>query len=181
MLFIQEYESPLGLMDLAGSETSLIGAWFKDQKYFKSTISEQDNLVYENNAVLKTAAEWLDAYFGGENPNAGEIPVEFQGTEFRVKVWNFLQKIPYGEVTTYGEIAKQISGKEGTKIPAAQAVGSAVGHNPISVIVPCHRVVGKNGSLTGYAGGLDRKEWLLRHEGIEISTAAESKGRKVCL
>lgn len=113
--------------------------------------------------------KWLDRYFNGEKPKISEIDLSPKGSEFAKKVWEILCKIPYGEVTTYGEIAKKIAKTMNKDKMSAQAVGGAVGHNPISIIIPCHRVVGSNGSLTGYAGGIDKKISLLKHEGVDMT------------
>ncbi|MCI9156887.1 MAG: methylated-DNA--[protein]-cysteine S-methyltransferase, partial [Lawsonibacter sp.] len=111
---------------------------------------------------------WLDRYFAGERPAISELPLAPIGSEFRKEVWQVLCEIPYGETTTYGEISQKIAARRGLERMSAQAVGGAVGHNPISIIVPCHRVVGSNGSLTGYAGGLQKKIKLLTHEGVDM-------------
>ena len=113
--------------------------------------------------IFKKTEKWLDSYFRGENPSVKNLDLNLQGTEFRLKVWNLLKEIPYGEVVSYGDIAKKISSDM-----SSQAVGGAVGHNPISIIVPCHRVVGFDGKLTGYAGGLENKIKLLKLEGVKI-------------
>lgn len=150
------YESPIGELTLCAGNDALCGLWIRGQKYFGTL-----PMTPGSNAILMRAAAWLDSYFGAENPRADALPLRPEGSVFRRLVWDALCKIPYGEVVTYGDIAKALGrGRE-----ACQAVGGAVGHNPISIIIPCHRVVGSNGSLTGYAGGLDKKRWLLEHEG----------------
>ncbi len=161
MNYTCSYESPLGPMTLASDGAALTGLWFDGQKYFGaapgSPQKEADLPVFEE------TRKWLDLYFSGRIPDF--TPALNLGPEgFRREVWEILLTIPYGQTLTYGEIAKQIAGQRGLPRMSAQAVGGAVGHNPVSIIVPCHRVVGKNGSLTGYAGGLDRKEWLLKLE-----------------
>jgi methylated-DNA-[protein]-cysteine S-methyltransferase len=146
----------------AAADGAVTGLWFGDQRYFPSDADKWDeNYSYP---VLVRLGEWLDEYFKGKNPET-DIPLAPQGTEFRQKVWNILLRIPYGQTTTYGEIARQIGTAEN---PArlARAVGGAVGHNPVSILIPCHRVIGSNRSLTGYAGGLDRKTALLKLEGL---------------
>ena len=162
------YNSPLGEIVLAGDETSLVGLWFVGQKYFGNTIPAEiprdDQLP-----VLDAARGWLDRYFAGDRPKTSELPLAPIGSEFRQRIWKLLMEIPYGEVTTYGELAKKAAKLLGKESMSGQAVGGAVGHNPISIIVPCHRVVGSNGSLTGYAGGIDKKIWLLQHEGVDTS------------
>lgn len=164
MKFIRKYESPVGMLTLASDGKSLTGLWIEGQDYFpelEKKAIEQDNLP-----VFQQTISWLEKYFQGENP--GKLPpVAPEGTEFRKAVWDVLVDIPFGELTTYGEIAKEISEKQNGKNVSARAVGGAVGHNPISIIIPCHRVIGSDGSLTGYAGGLDKKVKLLEIEGIE--------------
>lgn len=153
---------------LASDGKNIIGAWIDGQKYFaqsiKSELIETDDLE-----IFELTKIWLDRYFAGEQPDISELPLAPQGNDFRQEVWEILKSIPYGEVITYGDIAKQIARRHGKQKMAAQAVGGAVGHNPISVIIPCHRVVGAGGNLTGYAGGINLKIKLLQHEGVEIS------------
>ena len=163
MIYISHYLSPLGDILLASKNNELIGLWFKDQKYYLESIKEE--IVEKNNEeiFLKTK-DWLDRYFKGEQPNIKELSLNPIGSTFRKKVWKILCNIPYGKTMTYKEIADKISKEKGLKSMSAQAVGGAVGHNPISIIIPCHRVVGSNGNLTGYAGGLDKKEYLLKLE-----------------
>lgn len=160
---ICEYHSPLGKIILAGEGEALKGLWFEGQKYFGSTLGGET--VGAGLPVLDQAVRWLDLYFSGEEPDFTP-PLSLTGTPFQKRVWEFLLTIPYGRTTTYGEIAGRLfgEGEEGQRT-SARAVGSAVGRNPISLIVPCHRVVGAGGRLTGYAGGLERKEKLLLLEG----------------
>lgn len=168
MYYAASYTSPLGLITLAGNDDKLVGLWLKGQKYFGGTVTEElterDDLP-----VFASAKEWLDAYFAGRKPAIGDLPLAPNGSEFRQAVWAILCEIPYGAVTTYGEIAKEMAARMGQVSMSSQAVGGAVGHNPISIIIPCHRVVGANGSLTGYAGGIDKKIRLLEHEGADMS------------
>ncbi len=163
MIYTQKYQSPIGEILMAAKENALIGLWIKGQKYFLQTIKEEI-VSTDNSVILKQTYEWLDRYFAGNRPAASELPLAPEGSDFRQSVWKILCEIPYGEVTTYGEIAKQIAAGQGLERMSAQAVGGAVGHNPISIIIPCHRVVGSDGSMTGYAGGIDKKIWLLNHE-----------------
>ena len=171
MHYINTYFSPIGEITLASNEKALIGLWLNGQKYFADTLGS----AYEENSlpVLEQAKTWLDIYFSGKEPNFFP-PLEMNASPFRLKVWEILKKIPYGKTITYGAIAKQIAEETGKKV-SAQAVGGAVGHNPISIIVPCHRVVGANGELTGYAGGIDNKTKLLALVGIDISTLSAPK------
>lgn len=160
--FTFQYASPVGILTLAGTEDTITGLWFHNQKYFCSTLDTQ--AVEKQTPALRLAAQWLDSYFCGENP-APELPLAPSGSPFRQAVWDILRCIPYGALTTYGAIATQLS-QQTRKPVSAQAVGGAVGHNPISILIPCHRVIGATGSLTGYAAGIDKKIQLLRLEGI---------------
>lgn len=161
MEYIHHYISPLGGITLASDGEALSGLWFDRQKYFPDMRSAR----YEEKRlpVFVQADEWLNLYFSGKIPDFTP-PLTLKATEFRKAVWNILLSIPYGQTTTYGEIAEEIARQQGIPKMSAQAVGGAVGHNPISLIIPCHRVVGADGSLTGYAGGIDRKRRLLELE-----------------
>ena len=161
MMYTQNYESPLGSILLAADETGLTGLWFRGEKYFADVL-DPDHTEREM-PVLQQAKRWLDVYFSGQEPDFTP-PLHPIGSPFRQEVWALLLQIPYGQTTTYGELAKQIAAKHGLARMSAQAVGGAVGHNEISIIIPCHRVVGTNGSLTGYAGGMDKKVKLLTLE-----------------
>ena len=163
-MYITTYTSPLGPITLACDGDKLTGLWLEGQKYYGAGLLQ--NAQEKDSAPIFTAAKsWLNRYFGGENPNAFELPLSPAGSEFRQGVWALLREIPYGEVVTYGDIAKKMAAKMSRKSMSGQAVGGAVGHNPISIIIPCHRVVGSNGSLTGYAGGVAAKAQLLKLEG----------------
>ena len=164
------YGSPVGDMTVAcdGEQKHIVGLWIEGQKYFLGTLPEEP-IEQENIPVLQKAADWLDAYFAGKKPDIRELSLAPQGSAFRQEVWRILCEIPYGGVTTYGEIAKKMAVRRGRDTMSAQAVGGAVAHNQISVIIPCHRVVGTGGSLTGYAGGIDKKIKLLEHEGVDTS------------
>lgn len=159
--------SPVGRLTLASDGENLIGLWIEGQKYYGGTIAGEMKET-AGLPVLDAAGKWLERYFAGEKPLASELPLAPAGSEFRREVWNILLQIPYGQVITYGEIAKKIAAKQNRLTMSGQAVGGAVGHNPISIIIPCHRVIGSNGSLTGYAAGIDTKKKLLELEGIEI-------------
>ena len=159
MDYIYHYESPIGMITMASDGETLIGLWFDGQKYFGDSLGE----AYEEKMlpIFEQTIKWLDIYFSGGNPDF--IPtLDMRTTKFRKAVWNIILSIPYGETMTYGEIANRL------QIKSAQAVGGAVGHNSISLIIPCHRVVGSDGSLTGYAGGIDKKIKLLALEGIKL-------------
>ena len=168
MLYSTRYTSPLGVITMAADEASLTGLWLEGQKYFgggvKGEISEKDDLP-----VFTAAKQWLDAYFAGKKPPISDLDLAPLGGGFRQAVWEILCRIPYGEVTTYGEIARKMAARMRKNSMSSQAVGGAVGHNPIAIIIPCHRVVGSNGSLTGYAGGIDTKIRLLELEGVDLS------------
>lgn len=154
MVFFTTSPSPLGTLTLTSDGSALTGLWLKTQ-----TLPEADYIRRDDLPVFQQTIQWLEQYFLGNAPDIRTLPLSPSGTEFQQKVWNILRTIPYGEVTTYGAIAKELS-----PTMSAQAVGGAVGRNPISIIIPCHRVVGSKGRLTGYAGGIDNKVWLLRHE-----------------
>lgn len=168
MFYSTVHPSPVGDITLACDGVSLVGVWIEGQKYFGNTLPETP-ASGDTLAILKQTKKWLDAYFAGERPNIFELKLAPIGGEFRQEVWKILCQIPYGQVTTYGEIGKLIAAQRGLSRMSSQAVGGAVGHNPISIIIPCHRVVGVNGSLTGYAGGLKKKTWLLEHEGADMT------------
>ena len=158
MYYYTDYHSPIGKLLIVSDGEAINGVWFYNQRFFKSTVGEtvkNDDLV-----IFKEVKEWLDAYFEGKNPEIN-FKLEPSGTVFRQRVWKILAEIPYGETMTYGEIASKIS-----PTMSAQAVGGAVGHNPISILIPCHRVLGSNGKLIGYAAGIDKKIELLKLEKI---------------
>lgn len=164
MIYLSRYRSPLGEITLSGDENSLTGLWFDAQAVLPEIPADARWCLRENIPVFSETLRWLDAYFCGKNPSPSAIPIAPSGTEFRRRVWNLVREIPYGETRTYGELAEML----GKEIPdgktSPRAVGGAVGHNPLAVIVPCHRVLGKGGKLCGYAGGLPRKAALLQIE-----------------
>lgn len=168
MIYKTTYNSPIGNLTLASDGDNLVGLWLEGQKYFCDTINET---MHENNnlKIFYNTKIWLDKYFAGKRPDIFELDLSPYGTDFRQTVWKILCEIPYGEVTTYGRIAAEIAQQKGLKSMSAQAVGGAVGHNPISIIIPCHRVVGTNGNLTGYAGGINTKIKLLELEKVDIT------------
>lgn len=162
MQFVGHYTSPLGEITLASDGYSLTGAWLEGQKNFGSTLIGE--VEEQPSAAIDDARRWLDVYFSGRNPDF--FPrLRLIGSEFRRRVWQLLLRVPYGATTTYGTIANALAKERGVSSVSAQAVGNAVGHNPLLIFVPCHRVVGATGSLTGYAAGIDRKRALLRLEG----------------
>lgn len=168
MLEIAYYKSPIGNISICSNHEKLVGLWFDDQKYYLGDF-KNEQINEKENIILTKTKKWLDKYFRGEKPKINELDIEFIGTDFRKKVWKILCEIPYGKTVTYKYITDKIAREKGMSKMSAQAVGQAVGHNPISVIVPCHRVVGTNGNLIGYAGGIERKKFLLKHENAVIS------------
>ncbi len=166
MVYTCHYTSPLGGILLAADEIGLTGLWFDGQKYFARDLPAEH--IDQQTPILTEAMRWLDIYFTGKEPDFVP-PLHPIGSEFRQAVWDILLQIPYGQTTTYGEIARQLAVQQGLPKISAQAVGGAVGHNEISIIIPCHRVVGTNGSLTGYAGGIDKKVKLLELEHTDMS------------
>ncbi len=165
MTFLQHYQSPLGGILLAADETGLTGLWFDGEKYFADHLPAEH--TEQETPILSETKRWLEIYFSGKEPDFLP-PLRPIGTPFRQVVWEILLQIPYGQTTTYGGIARQLAKRQGLARMSAQAVGGAVGHNEISILIPCHRVVGTNGSLTGYAGGIDRKVKLLELERVEM-------------
>lgn len=166
MTYTQHYNSPLGGILLAADETGLTGLWFDGAKYFADNLPEAH--TEQETPILLEAKRWLDLYFAGNKPDFMP-PLHPIGSSFQQAVWDILLQIPYGQTTTYGEIARQLAKKQGRARMSAQAVGGAVGHNGISLLIPCHRVVGTNGSLTGYAGGIDKKIKLLELEQADMN------------
>lgn len=167
MFYATTYPSFLGTLTLVSDGDNLVELLFEQERY-PSEI-EAESVTGDELPVFTAVKNWLDRYFAGEKPELSELPLAPQGSSFRQAVWKLLCEIPYGEVTTYGAIAEKIAAMQGKKKMSAQAVGGAVGHNPISIIIPCHRVVGTNGSLTGFGGGIDRKVKLLQHEKVDMT------------
>lgn len=165
MNYLCKIPSPLGLLTLASDGQSLTGLWLDRQKYFAATLDKDS--VEEELPIFDTAKKWLNQYFRGQEPDF-HLPLAPPGSEFRQAVWQILRAIPYGQVITYGDIAKELERQGNRGTVSARPVGGAVGHNPISILIPCHRVVGANGSLTGYAGGIANKIQLLKLEGVAV-------------
>ncbi|MCM1126405.1 MAG: methylated-DNA--[protein]-cysteine S-methyltransferase [Lachnospiraceae bacterium] len=165
MQYISHYQSPIGSILLAADAIGLTGLWFEGQKYYALHLDKEHE--EKELPVFEQAKRWLDIYFSGKEPDFS-VPLHFTGTAFQNEVWKILCSIPYGQTTTYGQIAEQLASERGVPRMSARAVGGAVGHNKISIIVPCHRVVGIGGSLTGYAGGIDKKIKLLELEKADV-------------
>lgn len=168
MIYSTYYTSPVGKLLLASENNKLIGLWIEGQKYYLGKLKSQME-VKEDEEILIRTKKWLDSYFKGEKPKIEELELAPMGSEFCQSIWKLLCKIPYGEVTTYGKLSKEVEKIMHRETMSAQAVGNAVGHNPISIIIPCHRVVGTNGNLTGYAAGIDKKIKLLELEKVDVS------------
>ena len=174
MIYIGTYDSPIGVIYITTTQKELTGVWFDKQRVIKELKEEP---LEKSTEVMEETMKWLDLYFAGEEPDF--MPkCKMDGTAFRKAVWEILKEIPYGETTTYGEIAKKVAKQFGKTTMSAQAVGGAVGHNPIGILVPCHRVVGTNGNLTGYAGGIDKKIALLQLEKHDMSKFNDKKRPK---
>lgn len=167
MQYISHYSSPIGNILLAADDIGLTGLWFEGQKYFAHCLDRTAEV--RELSLFEKAKRWLDIYFSGRDPDIS-VPLHLTGTAFQNQVWNILCSIPYGQTTTYGEIAKQLAAQRGIPHMSAQAVGGAIGHNHISILVPCHRVIGTNGCLTGYAGGIDKKVKLLMLEKVDMKS-----------
>jgi methylated-DNA-[protein]-cysteine S-methyltransferase len=161
MIYYNTYMSPLGPMLMTSNGSALTGLIFQDQDRMPEGLSPEL-------AVFDQTRLWLDQYFAGREPGCLP-PLAPEGTAFRLRVWSLLQEIPYGQTVTYGQLAGQLSPTDDHSRMSAQAVGGAVGANPLAVVIPCHRVMGASGRLTGYGGGVHRKVWLLQHEGIDTS------------
>ena len=183
MIYKTHYDSPLGGILLLADEKGLTGLWFDGQKYYAQGQADLEPEAgaaicnapckEEHAPLLADVKRWLDIYFAGKEP-AFSVPRHPMGTAFQQRVWDFLRTIPYGNTATYGEIAKRLAAENGLAHLSAQAVGGAVGRNPISILIPCHRVIGADGSLTGYAGGIGRKCALLTLEREGVVNAAEA-------
>ena len=165
MIYTYEYNSPLGAITLACDGEFITGLWFNGQRHFGNILPEKTEM--KNHSLFFDAKRWLDIYFSGSEPDFLP-PMRYDSTPFRKAVCDIMLTIPYGKTMTYGEIASKIAKQKGIERMSAQAVGGAVGHNPISLMIPCHRVVGTNGSLTGYGGGIKRKVKLLELEGVGL-------------
>lgn len=166
MQYLGRYCSPIGNITLASDGTQLTGLWFENQKYYGATLDMEHLANDDSLPVFHDTRRWLDSYFKGQKPSL-TLPLAPIGSDFRHSVWNVLLQVPYGETTTYGAIAKEMEKASGNHVNP-HPVGGAVAHNPISIIIPCHRVLGSDKSLTGYAGGIDKKIFLLKLEGVRL-------------
>lgn len=161
-MIFSKYKSPIGEIIIALEENELCGLWFSGQKHFLARY-KSDLQFFSDNAEILKVKSWLDNYFSGNKPDVSKLKIRLDGTNFEKRVWELLRSIPYGKIVTYKDIATSLNTK------AYQAVGGAVSRNPISIIIPCHRVVGTNNKITGYAGGIDKKLKLLELEGRDIT------------
>ena len=168
MIYFTQYNSTIGTLTLTATPTALTGLYFQNQKYHPD-LTQYHQVSLNAYPILTAVINWLDLYFSAKNPPIANLSLSPAGTPFRRQVWRHLCNIPYGQTTTYGAIAKAIAAENNIPSMSSQAIGGAVGHNPISIIIPCHRVVGANGALTGYAAGTDIKRQLLSIEGTDIS------------
>lgn len=172
MIYIHKYNSPIGGITMASNGTELMGLWIDGQKYYADKLPK--NREEKDLPIFRQTTNWLDAYFSGKKPDF-TLPVSLNGlSPFRKRVCEIMLEIPFGKTVSYGMIAKRIEKETGKKV-SAQAVGGAVGHNPVSIVIPCHRVVGTNGNLTGYAGGIDKKIALLKIEGTDMTNLFQPK------
>ena len=165
IMYTSTYDSAIGSLLLAADDIGLVGLWLNSDRFYTNLLANREYIA-KGTPILQEAKRWLNAYFSGHEPKV-EVPLHLIGTPFRQEVWKLLLQIPYGQVATYGDLAKKMAEKRGVAYMSAQAIGGAVGHNEISIIIPCHRVIGANGNLTGYAGGIDKKLKLLELEGVD--------------
>jgi len=156
------YSSPIGSLSLVADDHYLYGIWVQEQKHFERGLGDETIEELVSHPILDPVIACLDAYFKGKSRNLSDLPLAPIGTDFEKRVWDYLQGIPYGQTVTYGQIAKDL------QVASAQAIGGAVGRNPWSILVPCHRVLGADKRLTGYAAGVEKKAWLLEHEGADF-------------
>ncbi len=171
------YNSKFGKIIIVASDTALVGLWFQGQKYECWSVQGENIKTLEEHQIIQRTKKWLDDYFMGLRPSPKQLPLEPMGTKFQKCVWEILLSIPYGTLTTYGEISKKVADIFDLKKMSPRAVGVAVGKNPISIIIPCHRVIDASGNLTGYAGGIDLKLKLLMHENVDTSNLNYPKRR----
>ena len=161
------YPSPIGTLSLVADEQYLYGIWVQDQKHFERGLGDKTIEEVVNHPVLEQVISYLDTYFEGRVQDLSDLPLAPIRTDFEKRVWTYLQSIPYGQTVTYGQIAQDL------QVASAQAIGGAVGRNPWSILVPCHRVLGSGNRLTGYASGVEKKAWLLQHEGAAFQENKE--------
>ena len=167
------YKSPVGILSLVADDHYLFGIWIEEESDFEKGLSENDVTLVESHPILNQITSYLETYFKGQDQDLSEMPLAPVGSDFEKRVWNYLRGIPFGQTVTYGQIAKDL------QIASAQAIGGAVGRNPWSILVPCHRVLGAGNRLTGYASGIAKKAWLLKHEGAAFQENKEQKEKKM--
>ncbi len=167
------YKSPIGILSLVADDRYLFGIWVEAQSHFERGLSVCNLVEVKSHPILNQITSYLDAYFKGQNQDLSQLPLAPVGSDFEKRVWNYLRGIPFGQTVTYGQIAKDL------QIASAQAIGGAVGRNPWSILVPCHRVLGAGNRLTGYASGIDKKAWLLKLEGAAFQENKEQKEKKM--
>jgi methylated-DNA-[protein]-cysteine S-methyltransferase len=170
--YIHDVKTPVGILTLSSDGENITGLWIENQKYFAKTLGK--NISKQNLPIFENVQKWLDIYFSGKEPDFMP-PLMPEGSSFQLSIWKILRQIPYGRTVTYGEIAKRFEIENQDAHTSARAIGAAVGHNPISILIPCHRVIGKNGDLTGYAGGVGAKFKLLQLEGVKINDMNRKK------
>ena len=178
MFYTSTYQSPVGELKLITNNDSLVGLYFNGEDFSLNNNSNFALIISNEHPIILATKKWMDDYFNNLKPNINDLPLKLEGTQFQKYVWDILLLIPYGEVVTYGYIAKLIAKKLNRQKMSAQAVGGAVGKNPIAIIVPCHRVVGTNNNLTGFGGGIETKIKLLVHEKIDISKFSLPREKK---
>lgn len=161
------YKSPIGILSLVADDHYLFGIWVEAQSHFERGLSLGNLVEVESHPILSQIACNLEAYFKGENQDLSQLPLAPVGSDFEKRVWNYLREIPFGQIVTYGQIAKDLH------VASPQAIGGAVGRNPWSILVPCHRVLGAGNRLTGYASGVEKKAWLLKHENATFKEKKE--------
>jgi methylated-DNA-[protein]-cysteine S-methyltransferase len=172
MEYIHKIKSPIGILTVSSDGRNISGLWIEGQKYFANTLGK--DVLEQNMPIFENIQNWLGIYFSGKEPDFMP-PLKPRGTPYQTLIWDALCKIPYGHTTSYGRLAKQFELQYEGRHTSARAIGSAVGHNPISILIPCHRVIGKNNNLTGYAGGIDKKIKLLKLEGINVLNMSREK------
>lgn len=176
-IYVSSFSSPVGMMTVAGDGDHVTGLWFCGQKHYMSGTETCDIVLRDDTELFGRVKDWLGEYFDGKNPDAAAIPVSLGGSQFSLEVWEALREIKYGSTATYKDVAEAVARKAGKSRISPRAVGAAIGRNPVSILIPCHRVIGSDGSLTGYAAGTEIKLKLLRLEGAETGIRPGLKKR----